>query len=153
MATGTPKISRIILAAAATSTAVLGLSFFGLPTLAEARTTPTVSQAKVLCDRAIASDKTVSATTIRVCNIANVPSRHDCSHGAPVWEAYIPTGYSALLRVGHRPRVYSESNFYLSEEVQLCGDSVDPMLTPPKSTVSTQRVKALVEKALRSHQS
>jgi hypothetical protein len=151
MATGTPEISRIIAAAAATSTAVLGLSFFGLPTLAEART-PTVSQAKVLCDSAIASDKTVSATTIRVCNIANVPSRRDCSHGAPVWGAYIPTGYSALLRVGHRPRVYSESNFYLSEEVQLCGDSVDPMLTPPKSPVSTQRVKALVEKALRSHQ-
>ena len=111
-----------------------------------------VSQAQVLCDQAISSFKPVNATTIKVCNIANVPSRHDCVHGAPVWEAYIPTGYSALLRLGHRPEVYSEANLYLSEEVQLCGDPLDPTLTPPKAPVPAKRVKTLVVKALRSHQ-
>lgn len=116
-----------------------------------AASTPSVAQASILCDKAVGSDKVVTTKTIQNCNIANFMSRHHCTHGAPVWQLFIPTDYGALLRTGHKPVVYSVPHFSLSEDDVLCGDPVivNRSQPPPRAPVPPKRVKTIIAQDLR----
>jgi len=99
------------------------------------------------CNQAIISDKPVTARALKACNIANVPTSYPCLHGPSVYEAYIPTGDDALLRLGYEPIVYGPGSLYVSEIKQLCGDPIDPSMTAPVPPLSQSEVKALFRSA------
>jgi len=71
--------------------------------------------ADTICNQAIASDAVVTQATITACNTANVPTEHKCTTGPSVYEAYIPTGNDAILRLGYKPQVYDSASFFVSE--------------------------------------
>jgi hypothetical protein len=100
--------------------------------------------AEVACNTAIESGQPVGTKAIRACSIAKVPTRYKCRHGPAVYEVSVPGG-SALLRQGDKPQVFTVANFDLNETAQLCGDPVDPSLTPPRAPLSAAQVRALLK--------
>jgi hypothetical protein len=107
---------------------------------------PTLS-ADTICNQAIASDEVVTQATITACNTANVPTEHKCTTGPSVYEAYIPTGNDAILRLGYKPQVYDSASFFVSELQQLCGDPIPAGETPPGMPLSLDKVRALIQAA------
>ena len=104
-----------------------------------------LAKATADCNQAIMSDQVVTAQALKACNTADVPTSYRCLHGPSVYEAYIPTGNDALLRLGYKPVVYAEESFYVSETKQLCGDPIDPSLTPPMPPLTQSQVMALFQ--------
>lgn len=102
-----------------------------------------VAQANVTCNKAILADAPITAAELKACNKANMPSPNPCQSGATVYQAYVPGGSTALLKLGSKPVVYSSDNFYTSSITQLCGDPVDPTATPPPAPLTQAQVKAL----------
>ena len=102
-----------------------------------------VAQANVTCNKAILADAPITAADLKACNKANVPSPNPCQSGATVYQAYVPGGSTALLKLGSKPVVYSSDNFYTSSITQLCGDPVDPTATPTPAPLTQAQVKAL----------
>jgi hypothetical protein len=98
--------------------------------------------AQVTCNTAIETGKPVGTEVIQACSIANVLTRYKCSHGPAVYKVSVPGG-SALLRPGDKPQVYTAADFNLNETAQLCGDPIDPSLTPPRAPLSAAQVRAL----------
>jgi hypothetical protein len=107
---------------------------------------PTLS-ADIICNQAIASDAVVTQATITACNTANVPTEHKCTTGPSVYEAYIPTGNDAILRLGYKPLVFDSASFFVSELQRLCGDPIPAGETPPGTPLSLDKVRALIQAA------
>ena len=132
---------------------VLGVaaSACGSSTTGSQATTSTTARpalsADTICNQAIASDAVVTQATITACNTANVPTEHKCTTGPSVYEAYIPTGNDAILRLGYKPQVYDSASFFVSELQQLCGDSIPAGETPPGTPLTLDKVRALIQAA------
>lgn len=110
----------------------------------------TMAKANAVCNAGIESDKRVTAKTLKACNTANVPTATKCASGPSVWLATILLPNSkqdtAELRLGHRPTVYTEANFYMSTIQQLCGEAIGSGLTPPPPPLTVGQVRALFRK-------
>lgn len=120
-----------------------------------------MAKAEVACNKGLASNKNVSAKLIAACNIANVPSPTACKTGPAVNEAYVYPGDEALLRVGHRPEIFVAattenpnpvSAFVVSDITKLCGDPIDPTLTPPATPLAQAQVKKLFKACQKANQ-
>ena len=119
-----------------------------------------MAKAQVACNKAIASNKVVTAKTVKVCNTANIPSVTACAHGPSVNQASVGSGDDvALLRIGFKPLFYvagttenpnPTSIFDVADISQLCGDPIDPILTPPAPPLTQTQVKALFKKCERA---
>ena len=120
-----------------------------------------MAKAEVACNKGLASNKNVTAKLIAACNISNVPSPTACKTGPAVNEANIYPDEEALLRVGYKPRIYvavdtdnpnPASEFVTSDITQLCGDPIDPTLTPPAAPLTTAQVKKLFKACQKANQ-
>ena len=65
-----------------------------------------MAKAQVACNKAIASNKVVTAKTVKACNTANGSLVTACAHGPSVNQASLPSNNVALLRIGFMPRFY-----------------------------------------------
>jgi hypothetical protein len=105
----------------------------------------TRAKANVACDKAILSDKVVTAKTLKACEqtvtTGSTPALV-CNHGPNVYELWLAPGDTPLIRVGYKPEVYSGSTFYVSDETQLCGDPTPAGDTPPPPAMTQAQVKA-----------
>jgi hypothetical protein len=104
--------------------------------------------ANIICYQGIASGNLVTAAVITACNTTNTPTEHKCTSGPPVYEAYVPTGNYALLRLGYKPLVYDETSFFVSETQQLCGDSIPISETPPSKPLTSSQVRSIINAAI-----
>jgi hypothetical protein len=112
------------------------------------KTAAAAKKADTVCNTAIASGKVVTAKVLKACNnpMNHVPSSYVCTTGPKVWEISVGSNDSALLRVGYKPAVYSEQNFYLSETDLLCGQSIPAGLTTPQPPLTQNQVKRALKK-------
>jgi|NGEPerStandDraft_6_1074524.scaffolds.fasta_scaffold07188_3 hypothetical protein len=115
----------------------------------------TMTQANAACNKAIESDKVITTADVKACNIANVPTANPCLSGPPVYEAWVAPDNDALLRVGYKPVVYTATTtdnpnppneFTTSTITQLCGDPIDPSMTPPPPPLTQAQVHQLFRK-------
>ena len=101
------------------------------------------AKADLTCNKAVLADQPITAAQLSACNKLTDPSQNTCSVGSSVYEAVLPGGSTALLRVGAKPVVYGVQDLYESEIDQLCGDPISSGLTPPKAPLTQAQVKAL----------
>lgn len=103
------------------------------------------AKAQVACNKAILSDKVVTTKTAKACEATvttgSTPAQ-TCSNGSNVYELSLYPGDVPLIRVGYKPVVYTEKNFYVSDETQLCGDPTPAGDTPPHPAMTQDQVKA-----------
>jgi hypothetical protein len=113
------------------------------------------AKANVACNKAILSDKVVTAKTVKACEATvttgSTPAQV-CSHGPNVYETYLYPGDVPLIRVGYKPEVFTEANFYESDETQLCGDPTPAGDTPPHPAMTQAQVKAAFKTCERAQQ-
>lgn len=104
------------------------------------------AKASATCNAAILSDKVIAAKTAKACEqtvtTGSTPALV-CSHSPNVYELWLAPGDTPLIRVGYKPVVYSASNFYASDETQLCGDPTPAGDTPPPPAMTQAQVKVV----------
>jgi hypothetical protein len=159
---GSPVLGKLTLTLLIGSAVVLPLSAAGASNNPfSAKSLEARAKAEVACNQAMASNKVVTAKTIKACNIANVPSVTACSHGPSVNQASLASDDVALLRVGHKPVFYVAATtenpnpvsvFDVSDITQLCGDPIDPTDTPAAPSLTQAQVKAAFKSCERTHQ-
>jgi hypothetical protein len=113
------------------------------------------AKANVACNKAILSDKVVTAKTLKACEATVTTGSKPaqvCSHGTNVYELWLYPGDVPLIRVGYKPAVFTEANFYVSDETQLCGDPTPAGDTPPKPAMTQAQVKAAFKTCERAQQ-
>jgi len=101
-----------------------------------------IRKATTTCNTAIRQDKVVGAKVIAACGVIAILGKHACNDGQVVSYITADSGATALLLKGHRPEVYSEQNFYDSSLMKLCGDPIDPGLTPPLAAMTKAEVRS-----------
>jgi hypothetical protein len=99
------------------------------------------SKATLACNKAIASDAIVGHKILATCRHGYILDRQACAKAGEVDWLTGPGSVTVLLKMGSRPQGYTEANFYLSSIDRLCGDPIDPTLTPPPKPMSPARVK------------
>jgi hypothetical protein len=109
-----------------------------------------LAQATADCNQAIASDEVVTTQAIKACSLVNAAIPTKCLHGPSVYEVSAGTvGDPTLLRVGYKPQVFIggtttvAGTFYVNDITRLCGDPIDPSLTPPTAPLTQAQVRAL----------
>ena len=113
------------------------------------------AKAQVACNKAILSEKVVTAKVAKACEstvtTGSKPAQV-CSHGPNVYELWLYPGDVPLIRVGYKPAIFTEANFYVSDETQLCGDPTPAGDTPPKPAMTQAQVKAAFKTCERAQQ-
>jgi hypothetical protein len=132
--------AHLIVAAALLPVSVAGASSnpYSLKSLEAA------AKAGATCNAAIVSGKIMTAKTVKACvtdDIIAAPVTA-CTHGPNVYEVSTIPDDEALIRVGYRPEVFTQANFYMSDGIQLCGDPIPAYLTPPHPAMTQAQVKA-----------
>jgi|NGEPerStandDraft_6_1074524.scaffolds.fasta_scaffold16018_5 hypothetical protein len=119
----------------------------GVPSVAGAATLP-LFKAEAICNKAVLADKPITTKQVAACKVASGYITTKCSHAPNVYEVSVGTNGngSALLRVSHKPKVYTEANLTVSDGTQLCGDPLDPTDTPPPAAMTQAQVAALFRK-------
>jgi hypothetical protein len=125
------------------------LPSFTLQASAASAATPSTRnglQAIAACSKAIARNSIVTHKILATCRRGYIVSRQACSKSGEVDWLTGPAGVTVLLREGKRPQGYTESNFYASSISRLCGDPIDPNMTPPPTPMSPARVRHFFSK-------
>ena len=114
-----------------------------------------MAKAQVACNKALLSDKVVTAKIAKACEATVTTGSKPaqvCSHGPNVYELWLYPGDVPLIRVGYKPEVFTEANFYVSDETQLCGDPTPAGDTPPHPAMTQSQVKAAFKTCERAQQ-
>jgi hypothetical protein len=98
-------------------------------------------QATVTCNQAIARNSIVGHKILATCGRGYILGRQACTKSGEVDWLTGPANVTVLLKVGKRPQGYAEGKFYMSTISRLCGDPIDPTLTPPPAPMSTARLR------------
>jgi hypothetical protein len=119
------------------------LPSFTLQTRAASAATPSGNglQAIAACNKAIARNSIVTHKILATCRRGYILARKACTKSGEVDWLTGPAGVTVLLKEGKRPQGYTEANFYASSISRLCGDPIDPNMTPPPTPMSTARLR------------
>jgi hypothetical protein len=127
---------------------VIGAVGVGLPAESVGASGLTSTTATTVCDKALLADKPIATKQLAACKVVSSVVTTKCSHKPNVYEIGVGTGSDALLRVGHKPMVYTQANLYVSEATSLCGDPIDPSMTPPAPGMTRAQIQALLSKSV-----
>ena len=93
----------------------------------------------VSCNKAIARDAIISRKILATCGHGYILDRQACAKAGEVDWLTGPGNVTVLLKVGKRPQGYADP--YMSSISRLCGDPIDPTLTPAPAPMSAARLR------------
>ncbi len=144
------RLKAVLVAGLIAVASVIGAVGVGLPAESARASGLTSTTAATVCNKALLADKAITAKQLAACKVVSGVITTKCSHKPNVYEIYVRSGNDVLLRVGYKPMVYTEANLYVSDATSLCGDPIDPSMTPPAPAMTPTQIRALLSKSVKA---